>query len=205
MKRVLSALCTLAVAAAFGAGPAWANDEPIEGMPGKILIIKAGKLAKFISKPVSPAVFDLPNVPDNDPTIEGATLSFQELGGDSAAISTDLPAAGWKGLGNPAGSKGFKYKGAGSGSDPCKVVLIKEKIVKAVCKGTGVTLTTPVTAQPAEVAVNLSVGTGTSYCAEFGGTEIKNTSTILKRKDATALPSACSSPSGAFLDTDLLF
>ena len=55
------------------------------------------------------------------------------------------------------------------------------------------------------VAVNLSSGPGTSYCAEFGGTEIKNTTSLMKRKDATALPSACSSPSGAFLNTDLLF
>jgi len=203
MKRVLTVLCTLAVAAAFTGSPVLAHDEPTEGMPGKLLLVKGGKLAKFISKPVTGDTFDLPSLA-NDPTVEGATISFRELGGD-AEISASLPAAGWKGLGNPAGSKGFKYKGAGSPTDPCKVVLIKANIVKAVCKGAGVTLTTPVTAQPAEVAVNLSVGTGTSFCAEFGGTEIKNTSTILKRKDATALPSACSSPSGAFLDTDLLF
>jgi hypothetical protein len=96
MKRVLSALCTLAVAAAFTGSPVLAHDEPTEGMPGKILIVKGGKLAKFISKPVSGDTFALPTL--NDPTVEGATISFRELG-SSSEISASLPAAGWKGLG----------------------------------------------------------------------------------------------------------
>lgn len=169
-------------------------------VPGKIMIVKPGSLAKVISK----GAFTLPTGAD-DPTAAGGSLLIKDLGDPMNSNTYSLPALGWKGLGNPAGSKGFKYKGAGSGADPCKVVLIKTNIVKAVCKGAGITLTTPVTAPPAEVAVNLSSGPGTSYCAEFGGTEIKNTSTILKRKDATSLPSACSSPSGAFLDTGPLF
>jgi hypothetical protein len=37
------------------------------------------------------------------------------------------------------------------------------------------------------------------YCGEFGGTEIKNDSRLLKRKDAPA-PASCASPSGAFVD-----
>jgi hypothetical protein len=65
MKRVLSALCTLAVAAAFSAGPVAAVDEASVAMNGKILIIKNAKLAKFISKPVTPATFPLPTDPSN--------------------------------------------------------------------------------------------------------------------------------------------
>jgi hypothetical protein len=179
------------------ATPALAADQLV---PGKIMIVKPGKLAKFISK----GAFVLPTGGD-EPTTAGGSLLIRDLGDPMNANTYALPFGGWKGLGNPAGSKGFKYKGAGTGSDPCKVVLIKTKIVKAVCKGSGVTLTVPVTAPPAEVAINLSVGTGTSYCVEFGGNEIKNNTTLVKRKDATALPSACSSPSGAFLDSDLLF
>jgi hypothetical protein len=183
MKRVLSALCTLAVAAAFGAGPVWADDEPIQGMPGKILIVKGGKLAKFISKPVTGTTFALPNPALNDPTVEGATLQFQELGGDGAAISANLPALGWKALGNPPGSKGYKYKGAGTPSDPCKAVLVKEKIVKGICKGTAIDMDQPI---DGVVAVSLIVGTDSkAYCTSFGGTEIKNDATLLKRKDST--------------------
>jgi len=68
MKRILSALCTLAVAAAFTGSPVLAHDEPTEGMPGKILIVKGGKLAKFISKPVTGDTFALPTL--NDPTVD---------------------------------------------------------------------------------------------------------------------------------------
>jgi len=181
MKRVLSALCTLAVAAAFGAGPVRANDEPDQGMPGKILIVKAGKLAKFISKPATGTTFALPSAA-NDPTLEGASLVFTELGG-TASISTNLPAVGWKGLGNPAGSKGYKYKGAGSTTDPCKTVLVKEKIVKGICKGSAIDLDQPVSGV---VAISLVVGTDSkAYCTAFGGTEIKNDPVLLKRKDST--------------------
>jgi len=186
MKRVLTVLCTLAVAAAFTGSPVLAHDEPTEGMPGKLLLVKGGKLAKFISKPVTGDTFDLPAL--NDPTVEGATISFRELGTNSE-ISASLPAAGWKGLGNPAGSKGFKYKGAGTPTDPCKTVLVKTKIVKAICKGTAIDLDQPV---DNVVAISLIIGTDSkAYCTAFGGTEIKNDSVLLKRKDSAAGACTC--------------
>ena len=73
------------------------------------------------------------------------------------ADSYALPAAGWKGLGNPAGGKGYKYKGAGSPTDPCKVVVVKGAVVKAVCKGTGVTVAPPFVG---DVGIVLTVGIG---------------------------------------------
>jgi hypothetical protein len=189
---------TFAAAAlvALCAAPALAADQLVTG---KIIIVKPNTLAKVISK----GTFTLPTGGDV-PTTAGGSLLIRDLGDPMNANTYSLPSGNWKGLGNPAGDKGYKYKGAGTPTDPCTVVLIKTNIVKAVCKGTGVTIDTPVAAPPAEVAVNLSSGPGTSYCAEFGGTEVKNTATIFKRKDAPA-PSACSSPSGAFLDTTSLF
>jgi len=160
---------------------------------GKILIIKSGKLAKVLSK----GTFSLPG---GAPTITGGSLLVEDQGNPSNSDTYSLPAAGWKGLGNPPGSNGYKYKGAGTPTDPCKVVLIKTNIVKAVCKGSGVTVATPVAGA---VATNLSAG-GDSYCTEFGGTEVKNTTALVKRKDANA-PTACASPSGAFLDGAALF
>ena len=197
MQKCIRKMFVGAALVAMFATPALAADQLI---PGKIMIVKPGTLAKVLAK----GTFVLPAGAD-DPTVAGGSLLIRDLGDPMNAVTYSLPSANWKGLGNPAGSKGFKYKGTGSLTDPCKVVLIKTKIVKAVCKGAGVTLSTPVSAQPAVVAVNLSSGPGTSYCAEFGGTEIKNTTSLMKRKDATTPPSACSSPSGAFLDTDLLF
>jgi len=196
MRKYLGKTLAAAAFVAFCGAPALAADQLV---PGKLIIVKPLTLAKVIAK----GTFALPTGGDV-PTTAGGSLLIRDLGDPMNANTYSLPSGGWKGLGNPAGSKGYKYKGAGSVSDPCKVVLIKTNIVKAVCKGTGVTLDTPVTAPPAEVAVNLSSGPGTSYCAEFGGTEVKNTANILKRKDAPA-PSACSSPSGAFVDTTPLF
>ena len=196
MQKCIRKMFVGAALVAVCATPALSADQLI---PGKIMIVKPGSLAKVISK----GAFTLPTGAD-EPTTAGGSLLIKDLGDPMNANTYSLPAAGWKGLGNPAGSKGFKYKGAGSGSDPCKVVLIKTNLVKAVCKGAGVTLTTPFTAPPAEVAANLSSGPGTSYCSEFGGSEVRNTTNVFKRKDAPA-PSACSSPSGAFLDATPLF
>jgi hypothetical protein len=168
--------------------PSWATDEPDELMPGKITVIKGpGTLAKFVAKPLG-APFVLPAA-TNDPTAAGATLRiFDTLAGIAGDDTYDLPAPGWKGLGNPPGDKGFKYKGAGSPTDPCKVVLVKEKVIKAVCKGPGVTLAPPVSG---DVGVILTLGTDSKrYCARFGGTGVKNQDGLTKRKDAPA-PGAC--------------
>jgi hypothetical protein len=196
MKRVLSALCTLAAVAVFS-GSVQAVDDPQQSMPGKLLLIKSGKLAKFIAKPISPAVFALPTGP-NEPTTAGGTLRLQELVGvaelsTTGTFSASLPSGGWKGLGNPAGSKGFKYSGAGSSTDPCKTVLVKPKIVKGICKGVAVDFNQPVSG---EVAVALTLGSASKpYCTTFGGTEIKNDGTLLKRKDATGA-GACTCGAG---------
>ena len=164
--------------------------------PGKLSIIKPGKLAKFLAKPVSPAVFGLP-LPNSmgDPTTAGlggggGSLQVFDtvLGGGAGENTYSLPAAGWKGLGNPAGSSGYKYKGTGLPGDPCRVVLVKEKIVKAVCKSADVSFALPMAGAEAIV---LSIGaTPDRYCAEFGGATVKNDNTQFKRKDAGA-PAAC--------------
>lgn len=179
----------LGLATILAAGTALAADEPDELMPGRIMLIRTGNLAKFVAK--APATFDLPDA-SNAPTAEGATLGIFDTGGPESD-TYNLPAAGWKGLGNPAGSKGYKYKGAGSITDPCKSVLVKEKVVKAVCKGAGIQLVTPFAG---DVGIVLAVGTDTkNYCAQFGGATTKNDVSLLKRKTAPA-PGACPTPGG---------
>jgi hypothetical protein len=167
----------------------FAADEPDELMPGRIVLIKNGTLAKFVAK--AAVTFDLPDA-NNAPTAEGASLSIFDTGGSSGDTYA-LPSAGWKGLGNPPGSKGYKYKGAGTVGDPCRVVLVKAKVVKAVCKGGGVQMATPFTG---DVGIVLAVGTDTkNYCALFGGTQVKNDATQVKKKNAPP-PGACPSPGG---------
>jgi hypothetical protein len=65
----------------------------------------------------------------------------------------------------------------------CKVVLVKEKVIKGVCMGSGVTLAPPFTG---DVGIVLSLGTTDRYCALFDGDEVKNDATLTKRKNAPA-------------------
>ena len=167
------------------AGSAGAVDQ---GMPGRLLLVKPGSLAKVIAKPVFGDTFGLPSG-GSDPTVGGGQIQFFK-GNRADVFELPVQAAprGWKGLGNPAGSKGFKYKGNGTTTDPCRVVLIKEKIVKAVCKGGAIKLDPPA---PGPVGVYLVVGaTPRTYLALFGGDETSNTAAQLKRKDAP-VPPAC--------------
>jgi hypothetical protein len=167
-----------ALLALLATPPARGVETPIAG---KIHIIKDGKLTKM----VAPGTYTLPTpLGANDPTIAGGLVSVVDTD-DGVGFVTSLPSAAWTGLGNPAGSSGYKYKGAGTPGDPCKVVLVKETIIKFVCKDDQL-LDPPL---GGESAIRLALGTD-AYCAEFGGVEIKNVAGLLKRKDAGA-PGGC--------------
>jgi hypothetical protein len=158
---------------------------PTDLLPGRITIIRPGTLAKFVAKPPTGDTFALPTA---NPVAAGGSLRIFDTGATAGDDTYTLPlGASWKGLGNPAGSKGYKYKGAGTPADPCKVVLVKEKVIKGVCLGSGVTLTPPFTG---DVAIVLSLGTTDRYCAQFGGETVKTDATVEKRKNAPA-PAAC--------------
>jgi hypothetical protein len=96
------------------AAPGRAADVLISG---KISIAKPGKLAKFVSKSATGFTLPVPSSPD-DPTTAGAELSFfdADLNGAGSATFT-LGAAGWTGLGNPAGSKGYSTRAPATAPD----------------------------------------------------------------------------------------
>ncbi len=177
MKRCVSLLAVAALALSTSA-PAGAVDYTFAG---KLFIAKTGgKLVKVLSK----GAFTMP-APGSEPTAVGATLEVFDVGGAAGDDTYNLPAAGWTG----DSVKGFKYKGAGTAADPCKVVQIKPKIIKAVCKDKGaggVTLAPPF----AGTAGAIFTAGADRYCGEYGGTEIKNDAKLVKRKDASA-PGSC--------------
>jgi len=159
----------------------------IELMPGKIAIVRFGSLAKFVAKPTpgGPTFFP-PQT--GSPLSAGGSLRIFDTAATAGDVTYSLPGgAAWKGLGNPPETKGYKYKGAGTPSDPCRVVLWKRTVVKAVCKGTGVTLQPPFTGQ---VGIDLRMAVSDHYCAAFGGNDTQNDATGLKRTNAPA-PGAC--------------
>jgi cysteine-rich repeat protein len=154
-------------------------------IPGRVVVVRPGSLAKFVAKPTTGGAFGLPSI---DPTSAGGTLRIFDTANSAGDDTYNLPSGNaWKGLGNPAGSKGFKYKGQGTPSDPCKVVLVKESVIKGICKGTAIALTPPFAG---DVGIVLSLGTTDHYCAQFGGDTVKTDTTVEKRKNAAA-PEAC--------------
>jgi cysteine-rich repeat protein len=133
-----------------------------------------------------------------DPTVGGARLElFNEATGERALI--DLPAANWRGLGSPAGSKGYKYRDRSHQLGPCKLVLIKPgKVLRASCRGADIPFTLNESAQ-GSVQVSLRSGSGTGgikYCSRFGGSILadyhaaEGISGRFKAKDADA-PLSC--------------
>jgi hypothetical protein len=184
MTRIRHA-AALGLTMMLAAAPAVASDEPDEMMPGRIVLIRNGVLAKFVAK--SATFFDLPDA-NNSPIVEGAKLTISDTNGPESDVYTLAAGPKWKGLGVPAGSKGYKYKGDGTLGDPCKVVLVKQKVVKAVCKGGGVQLATPFFG---DVDIILDVGTDTKrYCARFGGNAVRNDASMIKKTNAPA-PASC--------------
>lgn len=180
---------TLALAAVMMAVPAHAVDFPI---PTRVTLIRTSKIAKFVA---TTGPFTLPTPGgDDDPTIEGGSVTVADTGNLTNQNTYALPLTGWIIL----GSGGYKYRGAGSLTDPCKKVLVKSNRIVGVCKGAGVTITTPL-AGPA--AATLRLGTGTHrYCMECGGTVVKNDTRAFKAKLCPPPGSCAVSPSGAFLD-----
>jgi len=139
MKRVFVGCATTAVAVGLIASAASAADIPV---PAKAQVIKQDKKAGFVAKLAKVVNKPLPKgstfpLPAGDPTVTGGTMRFFKLGATTPSPDVSLPASGWSGLGSPAGSKGWKYKGAGTIADPCKIVIVKEKVIKAVCKSPG--------------------------------------------------------------------
>jgi hypothetical protein len=183
----------VAVWASDGSPGSDISEESVQGqrfsargvVPGRIAMIRQGVLAKFVARPNAGGRFTFPAA---DPVTAGGSLRVFDVGVTAGDDTYNLPAgSAWQGLGSPAGSKGYKYRGAGTTTDPCKVVLVKERIIKAACKGIGVTLTPPFAG---DVGIDLSLGTTDRYCAQFGGDEVRNDANLTKRKNAPA-PGAC--------------
>ena len=166
--------------------PAHAADTLMPWTSFTAKVSSKGTMVQFVAKPAKTGpLFPLP---PTDPGAVTSTLEILDTGGDAGDDVYGLNAGEWKGLGTPAGSKGWKYKGAGTAADPCKVVLIKEKGIKALCKssGGGITLSPPFAGDAGAI---LSVDAD-RYCAAWGGTEGTNDATQIKRKAAPA-PGAC--------------
>ena len=180
--------------AAFAASTVIAADHPVAG---DALLLK-DPVGKPDKRQVSfKATRDLAIAPTTgpDPRTVGATLEITGGGGgDGATGPIGLAPNLWKGLGNPPGSKGYKYY------DKTRSTGVKQVMLKPGSKGgtlqvTGGGLNWPyaVTQPQSAVSVRLQVGDDT-YCASFS-TFTRNQVGKVQAKNALApascIPSVC--------------
>ena len=114
----------------------------------------------------------VPGTP-GDPTSDDGTLALTNPG-SGETVTLALPAANWRPLGTPPGSKGFRYV-AGSPADPCRTVLLRGTRLTARCRGDqiGFSLDEPT---QGTLGVRLTLGSGAlRYCFLFGGTIRRDT------------------------------
>jgi hypothetical protein len=186
-----SGLFVATALALFWSGSARATDVM---MPGVITIVKDTKLFKVVAKPTSGS-FTLPAPGSGgDPLLNDGSVSVFDTTG-AGILSDALSGGAWAGLGNPPGISGYKYKNTlAPAGGPVKIIILKGAVVKIISKDDG-TLNGPVSGN---VGIILSTGTTPDrYCAEFGGSTVKNETGLVKRKAAPA-PGACPTvaPSG---------
>jgi hypothetical protein len=160
-------------------------DDPEVRLRGGALAIKPGKLLKFRGKPTG--LRPLPTG-ESDPTREGAVLVvFDTVEG--WGMEFELPPSGWRAEGDPDRPRGFRYRGAGTDTDPCTMVALGKRRLRAVCKGAAVSQRLPAAG---ELAVQLHLGgSAKRYCASFGGRTARNDAAGFKRRGAPAV--ACDS------------
>ena len=171
-------------------------------VPGTKLVVgdTAGKpRRRKIALVSKSALIETPAPGPEDPTQLGGVLRVANprSGGDDALFV--LPAAGWKGLGKPAGSKGWQYTDRRAASGPCTSVVVKAgRSVTAACAGAAIPLTLDEPAQ-GSLAASLTLGNDATHCMEFGGNVQKdrpavgNKRGVFQAKDAPA-PPACVLP-----------
>src|SRR5260221_253927 len=141
MHRNLTFIGLAAILVAATVVPAVAQDVLISG---KVGLVKPGKLAKLVSKDATLVTLPTAGSAD-DPTLHRATGPIFDTLSTGGSFTHVLDMTGWKALGNPAGSKGYKY--IGSHVTPiadtvCTSVQVKPGKAKIKCKGS-LGLTTP--------------------------------------------------------------
>jgi len=152
-------------------------------LEGGSLAILPGKLLRLHAHRVPD---DSPLSEESDPRIDGAILRFTDLG-EHSEIELALPASAWRRIGKHD-ARGYRYRGAGSVTDPCRSVVVTKHQVRATCRGSAIDVSLPATG---EIFVQLAIGEGGQrFCASFGGKTLRNSAKHLLRLNPP--PSTCS-------------
>jgi hypothetical protein len=200
MRKII----TLGIAAALVSGGIAIAAQ--QGAAAKKFMFKhppsGNKKWVFLSKNTTATV-------QGNPQTNGASVRVALTPGGTQCLS--MPAgANW----SPISTIGYKYKDPDLVNGPVKVAIIKKTpsgnfILKVLAKGAALSPTLAAGTQTS-YGVNFKINSGgDEYCASTGtAIPTKNdTKTFLVKNDTGTVctASACSSPSGAFVDASLAF
>lgn len=187
MRTALLALALLLPVAATAADRPVAGDSLTLKDPANV----NGRAIKFKAAK-DPAIDPATGA---DPTELGATLEVEGANpGDGDTGPITLPANLWQGLGNPPGTKGWKFTDK-LRSDGVKTLTLKPGSNGGTISlsGGGADWTYAVTQAQGPVTLRLTIGPDV-YCARFS-TFQRNQAGLVKAKGASA-PASCSPPTG---------
>lgn len=166
------ALLTLAsvVSLAGSVPPGHAADKPIAGT--KIVlrdpVLQTQRRFNFLSK--DSAITFGSNGDSDTPTVNGASvLLFNPVTSECQCIV--LPAGGWS-IGG-AGNR-YLYRDPSLSVSPVKLALIKDRKLKVIASGTGLTGVTLDELAQGDIAVHYTSGTGNKLCADFTAAAIRH-------------------------------
>lgn len=122
----------------------------------------------------------------NDPMLVGATIRLWNPSTLEEAILAAPAGADWKGIGNPPGINGYKYKDK-TGANPCKVSIRPFKNLKVTCKANNGPIPFSLDeASQGGLAASLALGSAGPQCASFGGLVVRDAPGQFKAKKAPA-------------------
>ncbi len=195
--RLLVTLITVTVSLSFPADLVWAHavNFNVAGKLAKIDTRKEPTKHKFVFKATKQILIS----PVHDPAVNGSKVLVRWTGvnkGRTELITLDP--SKWKGLGNPAGSKGYKYLDKSYASSPIKRVVYKPgaKGGSLIMTGGGDKWPWELSGPVDSVEVYFGIHSDSDpndlewYCSEFGGDVRKNEDGFFIAKTAPA-PSAC--------------
>lgn len=165
------------------------NLTGLRPLAGRSLLVRdrAGDASKRRLKVVAKDVAVEAPLPGSagDPSLEGAILVLSNPDTGESALF-ELPAGPeWKGLGKPAGEKGWRYRDPKGLNGPCTRVEVRQGArLSASCTGAqggGIDFSLDEASQ-GRLDVTLQLGAGPLQCLRFGGKVVRDTSTASTRK-----------------------
>lgn len=130
----------------------------------------------------------------SDPTLHGAVLELVNPTTGERSFAA-LPAAGWSGLGEPAGAAGYRYRDSSREAGPCRSVELRAARLRASCGGRRISFSLDEPSQ-GRLGGRLHLAGGDRLCMEFGGAVQSDVSTVaggtgLFRADDAPAPADC--------------